>query len=70
MSSLGDKHNRLWARAEPYHIVEHLKGSSMGLYHPLDGVTNRKYMLLYFLTPNKKNSKRRHQLLTGIDAAI
>ncbi len=27
----------------------------MGLYHPLDGVTNLKYKLLYFLTPNKKN---------------
>ncbi len=26
----------------------------MGLYHPLDGVTNLKYKLLYFLTPNKK----------------
>jgi hypothetical protein len=31
----------------------------MGLYHPLDGVTNLKYKLLYFLTPNKKNSKRK-----------
>ena len=27
---------------------------TMGLYHPLDGVTNLKYKLLYFLTPNKK----------------
>ncbi len=27
---------------------------SMGLYHPLDGVTNLKCKLLYFLTPNKK----------------
>ncbi len=26
----------------------------MGLYHPLDGITNLKYKLLYFLTPNKK----------------
>ncbi len=31
----------------------------MGLYHPLDGVTNLKYKLLYFLTPNKKNSKKK-----------
>jgi hypothetical protein len=30
----------------------------MGLYHPLDGITNAKYKL-YFLTPNKKNSKRK-----------
>ncbi len=29
----------------------------MRLYHPLDGVTNLKYKLLYFLTPNKKNFK-------------
>jgi hypothetical protein len=28
---------------------------AMGLYDPLDGVTNLKYKLLYFLTPNKKN---------------
>ncbi len=26
----------------------------MGLYHPLDGITNLKYELLYFLTPNEK----------------
>ncbi len=32
---------------------------SMGLYHPPDGVTNLKYKLLYFLTPIKKNSKRK-----------
>jgi hypothetical protein len=31
---------------------------SMGLYHPLDGITNLKYKLLYFLTPIK-NSKRK-----------
>jgi hypothetical protein len=31
----------------------------MGLYHPLDGNTNLKYKLLCFLTPNKKNSKRK-----------
>ncbi len=32
---------------------------TMGLYHPLDGDTNLKYKLLCFLTPNKKNSKRK-----------
>jgi hypothetical protein len=31
----------------------------MVLYHPLDGITNLKYKLLYFLTPNEKNSKRK-----------
>ena len=31
----------------------------MGLYHPLDGVTNLKYKLLYFLTPNKKIFKEK-----------
>jgi hypothetical protein len=31
----------------------------MGLYHPLDGVTNLKYELLYFLTPNKKEFKEK-----------
>ncbi len=29
------------------------------LYHPLDGITNLKYGLLCFLTPNKKISKRK-----------
>jgi hypothetical protein len=33
--------------------------SSMGLYRPLDGITNLKYKLLYFVTPNKKISKRK-----------
>ncbi len=33
----------------------------IGLYHPLDGVTNLKYKLLCFLTPNKKISKRNAQ---------
>ncbi len=32
---------------------------SMGLYHPLDGVNILKYKLLYFLTRNKKISKRK-----------
>jgi hypothetical protein len=31
----------------------------MGFYHPLDGITNFKYKLLYFLTPNKKNFKEK-----------
>ncbi len=31
----------------------------IGLYHPLDGITNLKYKLLCFLTPNKKISKRK-----------
>jgi len=26
---------------------------SMGLYHPLDGISNLEYNLLCFLTPNK-----------------
>jgi len=30
---------------------------SIGLYHPLDGITNLKYKLLCFLTPNKKKDK-------------
>jgi hypothetical protein len=35
------------------------KTQIMGLYHPLDGVTNRKYKLLDFLIPNKKNFKEK-----------
>jgi hypothetical protein len=31
----------------------------MGLYHPLDGITNLKYKLLYFLAPNEKNFKEK-----------
>ncbi len=31
---------------------------AIGFYHPLDGVTNLKYKLLCFLTPNKKFSKK------------
>jgi hypothetical protein len=27
--------------------------SAMGLYHPLDGITNLEYNLMCFLTPNK-----------------
>jgi hypothetical protein len=33
---------------------------SMGLYHPLDGITVLKYKLLYFLTPYKKIQRERH----------
>ncbi len=28
--------------------------TTIGLYHPLDGITNLRYKLLCFLTPNKK----------------
>jgi hypothetical protein len=31
----------------------------MGLYHPLDGITNLKYKVLYFLTPFKKKFKEK-----------
>jgi hypothetical protein len=31
----------------------------MGLYHPLDGDTNLRYKQLYFLTPNKRISKKK-----------
>jgi hypothetical protein len=34
-------------------------GVPMGLYHPLDGITNLKYKLLYFSTPNKKVFKEK-----------
>jgi len=43
---------------------------SMGLYHPLDGVTNLKYKLLYSLTPNKKISKRKTLAFNRDNAAI
>jgi hypothetical protein len=33
---------------------------TIGLYHPLDGITNLKYMLLCFFTPNKKIQRKRH----------
>ncbi len=33
--------------------------ATTGLYHPLDGVTNLKYKLLCFFTPNNKFSKRK-----------
>ncbi len=29
------------------------------LYHPLDGITNLKYKLLCFLTPNRKKLKEK-----------
>jgi hypothetical protein len=31
----------------------------IGLYYPLDGITNLKYKLLCFLTLNKKNFKEK-----------
>jgi len=31
----------------------------MGLYHLLDGITNLKYKLLYFLTPKEKKFKEK-----------
>jgi hypothetical protein len=39
----------------------------VGLYHPLDGVTNLKYNLLYFLTPNKKNFKEKKAIAFNRD---
>jgi hypothetical protein len=39
----------------------------MGLYHPLDGITNLKFKLLYFFTPIKKNSKRKARLALNQD---
>jgi hypothetical protein len=47
-----------------------ISSNAMGLYHPLDGITNLKYKLLYLLTTNQKIQREMHQLLTGIDAAI
>jgi hypothetical protein len=32
----------------------------MGIHHPLDGITNLKYKLLYFLIPNQKLQRERH----------
>ncbi len=37
----------------------------MGLYHPIDGATNHKYKLLYFLTPNKKIQEKGTGFLLG-----
>jgi len=34
------------------------RANPMGLYHPLDGITNLKYKLLHFLTPNEKRIQR------------
>jgi hypothetical protein len=41
------------------HLNKSLPVASLGLYHPLDGATNLKYKLLYFLTPNEKNFKEK-----------
>ncbi len=44
---------------------------SIGLHHPLDGVTNPEYKLLHFIQlPNFFVKRRRHQLLTRIGASI
>ncbi len=34
-------------------VILRNKNNVMGLYHPPDGVTNLKYKLLCFLTPNE-----------------
>ncbi len=44
--------------------------SSMGLYHPLNGVSNLKYKLLYFLIPNKNNFKIGDKVLISNDFYI
>jgi hypothetical protein len=43
---------------------------TMGLHHPLDGVTNPKYKLLRFKQQTIFFEKGGHYLLTGIGAAI
>ncbi len=40
-------------------IIRHWRRGIIGLYYPLDGITNLKYKLLYFLTPNKKDFKEK-----------
>jgi hypothetical protein len=40
-----------------YYVID--TNITMGVYHALDGITNLKYRLLYFLTPNKKNFKEK-----------
>ncbi len=48
-------HMSFWTNVIFVHkATGHIKHISMGLYHPLDGVSNLKYKLLYFLTTNKK----------------
>ncbi len=42
----------------------------IGLHHLLDGVTNPEYKLLHFIQLTFFAMRRRHQLLTGIGAAI
>jgi hypothetical protein len=44
--------------------------TSIGLYHPPDGVTNPKHKLLCFLTTKFFPRRRRYRLLIGIAAAI
>jgi hypothetical protein len=42
----------------------------IGLYYPLDGVTNPKYKLLHFLKNIFFTKRRMHKILTGKSAAI
>jgi hypothetical protein len=47
-------HMSFWTNVIFVHkAIGHIKHISTGLYHPLDGVINFKYKLLYFLTTNK-----------------
>ncbi len=42
----------------------------MRLYYPIDGITNPKYKLLYFLTTIVLQREEGYKLLIGIGAAI
>jgi hypothetical protein len=45
-------------------------GCPIGLYHPIDGITNPKYNLLGILTTKYTYKEKKAQNLTGIGAAI
>jgi len=47
---------KIWCYFHPSWIITIVW---IGLYHPLDGITNLKFKLLCFLTPSKKISKRK-----------
>ncbi len=47
--------------------VKVIKLSVMGLYHPLDGITNSKYKLLHFLTTKIKFCKEKKALAFNQD---
>jgi hypothetical protein len=53
-------------------ILSFLREGSIGLHHPLDGVTNPEYKLLHFIQLTKCFCKEKKALvlLTGIGAAI